>query len=528
MLNSMKKSWVMPVVCMLLGMTRTYGLAPLAAFSVGSEVYEYIKNHKAPVRIAGIMGAMPHEYGVVETIIKFNPSDKTVPQGSLGSPVITRTFLGKIGPVNPALLLGTKLEVPSQALDLTSAMYNLPDIVTKAAGAVDPRAGAVAALVGATVEMASQIATEQINKLFGTNETTLTVLDIFPIKYYFFNETTKQFELKPQFKSDLEKYANIINNVLPKAAAFNAANKEYTQARAGYLKTYKTVGLPEDASQAQIRDYETVLDSYKKLADGFRAMAGELFEMERYGMHRISIMAANLKPGELCSRLGDGWHGPFRLWVYYYLGAKLTNVFSADFCVHTKQKVQDLMVKVTPNTVDKYGNLIRGGVQFVGVNKSGSSLTQCKDNECIVGFPTIEGGSIKALPVSPVYSWWDSAITSDDAGMGLAQYLLPCDLNKLAQSYKDIRDEKRKAIADDALKAVEMLKSALSKKDVQQQLLDPNQTGTGSSPVPKGAPMGDILDVVGKVAGGGGQSKSAPVPAPKPEKKEEDIPVIDF
>jgi len=516
------------VNCIFCGTAYLHGLAPLVGFSVGSEIYDYIKNHKAPVRITGIKGAMPNEYGVVETIIKFNPSDKTVPQGSLGTPVIIRTQKGKISSTATALLLDVKLEVPSQALDLTSAMYNLPDIITKVAGAIDPKAGAAAALIGATVEMSAQIATEQINKLLGTDEATLTSLDIFPTKYYSFNVTTNQFELKPQFKQDLETYTNILTTVIPKASQFNSINKEYIQARANYFKTYNTLELPEDATSAQDTAYEALESMYRnKLVPAFRAMAQDLLRLDQYGMHRISIMAANLKPGDLCSRLGSQWHGPFRLWVYYYLGAKLTNIFSVDFCVNTKTTVQDLLIKITPNTLDKYGNFIRGGIQFIAAKKDGSTLNPCKGNECLIGFPTIESGNSKAAPISDVYSWWDSAIISGDEGIGLAQYLIPCDISKIEQAYKDIKDTKRKAIADEALKAADMLQKALSNKNTQQQLLDPNQTSSSSS-VPQGSSMTNILGIIGAIAGGGsstGQITPTPTPAPTPQP---DVPELDF
>ena len=510
------------------GTTKIYGLAPLVGLSVGSEIYDYIKNHKAPIRIAGIKGAMPNEYGIVETIIKFNPSDKTVPQGSLGSPVIIRTQKGKISSTITALLLDTKLEVPSQALDLTSAMYNLPDIVTKVAGAIDPKAGAAAALIGATVEMSAQIATEQINKLLGTDETTLTSLDIFPTKYYSLNLTTNQFELKPQFKQDLETYTESLKTVIPKATNFNVLNKEYLQARANYFKIYKTIELPEDASSAQEAAYEALESMYKnKIMPAFRTMAKDLIRLDQYGMHRISIMAANLKPGELCSRLGAEWHGPFRLWIYYYLGAKLTNIFSVDFCVNTKTTVQDLLIKITPNALDRYGNFIRGGIQFIAAKKDGINLNPCKGSECLAGFPTIESGNSQAAPISAIYSWWDSTIKSSDEGIGLAQYLIPCDITKLEQAYKDITDSKRKTIADEALKAADMLQKALSSKNTQQQLLDPSQTSSSTS-VPQGTSMTNILGIIGTIAGGGestGQTTPTPTPTPTPES---DAPALDI
>lgn len=510
------------------GNTKIYGLAPLVGLSVGSEIYDYIKNHKAPVRIAGIQGAMPNEYGIVETIIKFNPSDKTVPQGSLGRPVIIRTQKGKISSTTSAALLDIKLEVPSQALDLTSAMYNLPDIITKVAGAIDPRAGAAAALIGATVEMSAQIATEQINKLFGTDETTLTVLDIFPTKYYSLNLTTSQFEIKPKFKEDIATYSSILQTVIPKATEFNRLNKEYIQARANYFKTYKTIELPEDATPAQEAAYEALESMYKNnIIPAFRKMARDLIRLDQYGMHRISIMAANLKPGELCSRLGSEWHGPFRLWVYYYLGAKLTNIFSVDFCVNTKTTVQDLLIKITPNSLDTYGNFIRGGIQFIAAKKDGINLNPCKGSECLIGFPTIESGSSKAAPTSAIYSWFDSTITSSDEGIGLAQYLIPCDITKLEQAYKDIKDTQRKAIADEALKAADMLQKALSSKSTQQQLLDPNQTSS-STPVPPGTSMTNILGIIGSITGSGSSTgKTTPTPKPEPTPTP-DVPELDI
>lgn len=256
-------------------------------------------------------------------------------------------------------------------------------------------------------------------------------------------------------------------------------------------------------------------------------MARDLIRLDQYGMHRISIMAANLKPGELCSRLGSEWHGPFRLWVYYYLGAKLTNIFSVDFCVNTKTTVQDLLIKITPNSLDTYGNFIRGGIQFIAAKKDGINLNPCKGSECLIGFPTIESGSSKAAPTSAIYSWFDSTITSSDEGIGLAQYLIPCDITKLEQAYKDIKDTQRKAIADEALKAADMLQKALSSKSTQQQLLDPKQTSS-STPVPPGTSMTNILGIIGSITGSGSSTgKTTPTPKPEPTPTP-DVPELDI
>lgn len=502
----------------------TYCLLPLVGISVGSEIYDFIKNHKAPIRIAGIKGAMPNEYAIIETIIKFNPKDKSAPMGSLGSsPIIIRTKQGTISPTKTAQTLDIKLEVPSQPLDLSSAMYNMPEIVSKAAGAVDPKAGAVAGLVSALVEMSAQVGTEQINKIFGTDETTLSVLDIFPTKYYNFNVSTNQFELKPQFKTDLQTYVNLMESVKPKVAAFNNANKEYIQARAKYLNKYHTVALPEDATSQQEADYDAVVNlNDTKLMPAFKEMAKDYLRIDQYGMHRVSIMAANLKPGDLCSRIGDGWNGPFRLWVYYYLGAKLTNVFTLDYCVNTKTSVQDVLVQISPNIIDNYGNIVRGGVQFIAVKKNDPTLTKCTGSDCVIGFPKFEGGKAVASPISDTLCWWDSAITSADEGIGLAQYLLPCDLTKLKQAYTDIKDEKRKAIAADALKAIDALQKAFSDKGTQQQLLDPTSNNE-STAIPSGSSMSSILGMINSILGGKPSTITPTTPPTTPPTKPVDL-----
>jgi len=453
----------------------------LLGLGVGSEVADFIKNNKSPIRIVGLNGWMPHEYDVIQTTINIK-DDGTRPQGQLGpSPIIERLQLGKVSPPQKtASIFEAKLETPNIPLDLNKATYNLPEIATKIAGAVDPQAGAVAGAVSGLVEIGLQMASEQLNKLFGINTTTLSFIDIFPKKYYTYNTSTNEIELLPKFKEDLEKYTTVYNQAITKATQFNNANKQYQDARLAYKKKYGTYEVLEDASAEQEREYDEILDMYQnKVAPALKQLASELVELEQYGMHRIGIMAANTKPGGTC---GDGWKGPFRLYVYYYLGAKITNIFGVEFCVSAKQKVQNVRLDLSPNSIKTSPTFqfTRGGFKFIATDKDGKP---CKGDDCLIGFPRIQEGKKVYSNESELYSWWDSAITSaDEAGLGLTQYLLPFDMYKLQKELKDEQQAKRDEVSKKALDAVTAMTDLLGKKDLKDKLLDPlakGDEGTG-------------------------------------------------
>ena len=444
---------------------------------IAGELYTYLKNHKAPLNIVGVNGLMPNNYCIVYTTITIKPDDYVYASKKLGpSPLITRAQIGSVGPSNTACQFQAQLDVPDTPIDLLSSAQNIPELVTKIAGAVNPVAGAVSGAVSAILDIGLQMASDQINKTLGIQETTLGLIEILPAKYYRINSDTNEIELTADFKQDLVSYDALHTQAIPAVQAFNTANNQYGYQRMAYYNKYGTYELMDGDQQAE-DDYNAILDQYNnQLVPSLKTAVGLLKQLEQYALHRISIMALNSKPGD--SSIG-GWKGPFRLNIFFFLGAKATNTFTIDFYVKDAGNIQNVSIKISPDILST--NPLRwnkGGIKLVAVDQNNQPCTQT----CQLGFQALRAGQQIMAAESLLCSWWDSLIISDDGNAtGLTQYLLPFDMYKLQKEIQAKNQAQASAVSKAAETAIGTLTQFFGKKEIQKQLLDPTQTASGSS-----------------------------------------------
>ena len=445
------------------------------AIPVVGELYSYLKNHKAPLNIVGVNGLMPHPYSIVYTTITIKSDDYTYASKKLGpSPLITRTVLGSVGATNPVSQFQAQLDVPDSPIDLLSSTHNIPQLVSTIAGTVNPAAGAVSGAVSAILDIGLQMASAQINKTLGIQETTVGLIEILPARYYRINSDTNEIELTPDFKQDLAAYDALHTQAIPVVQAFNNINKQYQFQRIAYYKKYGTYDLPDDEDAEN--DYNALIDLYNnQLVPALKTAVDMLKQLEQYNLHRISIMALNTKPGN--STIA-GFKGPFRLNIFFFLGAKATNTFTMDFYVKDSGNVQNLIIKISPDILSTNPmQWNKGGIKLIGVDKHNQPSSQTSQ----LGFLTVQAGQQKIVPESSLCSWWDSMIISgDDSAKGLTQYLLPFDMYKLQKEVQDSSKTQNSAVLQAATTAMGNLTKFFGKKETQAILLDPTSSTTGA------------------------------------------------
>lgn len=513
----------------------THCMLELLALSVGKEVYSYIRDHKAPIKIGGIVGDVSKNYKIMETQINIKPGDYKSKDQLGPSPIFQRSLIGSIGNLssgdiskNKESRFDLKLSVPQQPIDLNKATYNLPEIATKLAGAIDPSVGAVTAACAAMLEMSLQMASEEIIDLFGISETNLTILDIFPTDYYSYDQISQKFAISPKFKTDIETYTSLLDHIKSLTEKFNELNKKYSQDRTRYLDKYGTTALVEPGRQEQ--NYQQKLQSYQQqekehnevnslleteLKPTMKNLISSLMLLERYNMHRISIMAVYTKPGDSC---GNDWVGPFKIYVYYFLGAKATNVYSVDYCIRHKANLQKVLIRLLSNKINT--NPFRfqhGGIQFMAVNDDYRPVTSINNSN--IAFPIIQYGKRILSPVSDVYNWKDISMSSED--IGLAQYMFPYDLNKLEKEMLQQQYDKRGAIGQAALETVNVFTQLMKTPEIQKQMLDPKASVPAAVPAissDKSDGVGSSVSSISSTIMGlaGAASKLIPVITDKP------------
>lgn len=466
------------------------------------ELYSYLKNHKAPLNIVGVNGLMPNKYSIVQTTITIKPDDYVYASKKLGpTPVITRAQVGSLGPTISACQFQAQLDVPDTPIDLLSSTQNIPELVTTIAGAVNPMAGIISDAVSAVLDIGLQMASDQINKTLGIQETTLGLIEILPAKYYRINSTTYDIELTPDFKQDLASYDALHNQAVPAVQAFNSTNKQYEDQLIAYYKKYGTYELLNDDQESQA-DYDALIDLYNnQLVPALKTTVGLLTQLEQYTLHRIAIMALNTNPGN--SNI-SGWKGPFRLNIFFFLGAKATNTFTINFYVKDSGEIQNVLIKITPDILSTSPlRWNKGGIKLTAVDQNNQPCAQA----CQLGFQTLQTGTNFMAPESLLYSWWDSMIVSgDNNATGLTQYLLPFDMYKLQQDIQANNQAQNSTLSNAAETIIGTMIKFFGKKETLKQLLDPTSSGTGTT---NSSSTGNILSILSNLSSlVGGQSSS--------------------
>ena len=248
---------------------------------------------------------------------------------------------------------------------------------------------------------------------------------------------------------------------------------KYNYQRIAYYNKYGTFELydGDDAAQA---DYSAILDQYNnQLVPALKNAVGFLKQLEQYSLHGLVLMALNCQPE---TSTISGFKGPFRLNIFFFLGAKATNTYTLDFYVKDTGHIQNVMIKIVPDILNSSPlQWKKGGISFAAVDQYNQPCNQ----SCQLGFLTMRSSQQTIAPESALYNWWDSMIVSDsDNACGLTQYLLPFDMYKLQKELQTQNQAQNSALSNAAVNAIGTLTQFFGKKETLQQLLDPKNTGT--------------------------------------------------
>ncbi len=413
----------------LVGLIALYGASMLAP--------------KKPVRIDSVMGAVPNEYAIVQTTITRDPGKTDA------KPIVQRSEIGRLRPglIRP-VPVGFKLTVPQLEVDLnvSAVTGSIADI----AGAINPKAGVAAQAAHTIIDEGLKIASNELNKHYDIDPTTITLLEILPGKYYRVNVGTGEIDVTPAFKADLKKYRVLIKRYTPLARKFNEALRTYNKK---YRGAAGPLGIPEAKRQQLLDLYDRTVAPV--LRDKLKIEAS----LQQYPLHRATLMAVMTKEGEGCEV--EGRAGPWKLYLYYYVGAKQTNVFEIPFCVTDINKLQDVVVTVLPNRVVK-GIFHPGGLRFGADDPKSPSVTFPVMGQLKVDFASLE---------SRPYSWFDEMIISEKADT-IESYLFPFDIYTVLATReaeaKKKGDARTKANVEKLVASIEKLKAAKSQKDLEE------------------------------------------------------------
>lgn len=388
--------------------------------------------NKMPVQVSSVRGKMPREYQIVNTNIQQDPAKRSDPDNK---PIVTRGVKGKINNSIALSPVNEMLTVPQVDISLSAGAF--PDIVSKIAGTIDPRAGVAAAGASAAVNEALRIASNELNKKYKIDHYTINLVEILPSNYYRIDTASNTIKVTPAFKDDLKKYLQVLKEYVPAANSYNKALNTYQSAYTKWVS-----GDPLKSNAAKKAEVSKIYEKTFKPAQTKKLNIES--KLGTYGLHRISLMAVQGKPGEGCSAAGG--KGPWSLYLYYFIGAKQTNVFKIDYCVPATGKMQKIDISLHPNLIDASGNFKDGGSNI----KSVENITfPVSDNKGGINFGAKE---------SKVYSWFDQMV-ENKKGNTIETYMFPFDIYNLQAEADKERQQKQ---TDQIKQNLEKLDAALN------------------------------------------------------------------
>ncbi|TET06286.1 hypothetical protein E3J79_02420 [Candidatus Dependentiae bacterium] len=390
---------------------------------------------KKPAVVREARGAMPRQYTVVHTTIHQDPRKR----GEEGKPIITRTVKGTFG-ARTAKSTNVNVELKAPEKEIKFNVTGITSAAAQIAGVCDPRAGAVASAASVIIDTGMEVLGDQLTKFFGKDPFTISLVEILPKQYYRINTNTNMVELTPYFKQDLKTYRRLIARYIPTAKKYNSVIQPYN-------KEYRR-WMSKDPLRQDEKQIKRFTQWYKKeVIPALRERLRLELELKNYPLHRIGLMAINTPEGSGCKAGGAG-KGPWRLFLFLYVGAQQTNLFEIDFCVPSVTKNQNLIIELQPPDHDtKTGRFNAGGVKLLAT----------RDNT--ISFPVEKAvGEINYKnSESKLYSWWDEMILSEKEAASIETYMFPFDIYKLRDKYekelKATKDEKtteRLDLFDDA------------------------------------------------------------------------------
>ena len=396
---------------------------------------------KKPVRITSVIGSVPNEYAIVQTTIIRDPKKED------SKPIVQRSEIGRLRPgeLRPA---PTNFELTVPQLEVDMNVGAITSSIADIAGAINPKAGVAAQAAHTLIDEGLKIASNELNKHYGVDPTKITLLEILPGKYYRVNVGKGEIEVTAEFKKDLKEYRKLMKNYLPVAKRFNDALRDYNKQ---YREAAGPLGVPAAKQQQLLNLYDN------RVVPALKEKLKQEAAFQQYPLHRMALMAVMTKEGEGCQSVGRA--GPYKLYLYYYVGAKQTNVIELPFCATDREKIQDFVVTVLANRIDA-GIFKPGGIQF-----------RAADNKTIT-FPVMGQFNVDfASQESRPYSWFDEMVISETADT-IESYLFPFDLYKVLatreEEAKKKGDERTKANVVKLVESINKLKGESGKKELEE------------------------------------------------------------
>lgn len=395
---------------------------------------------KKAVKVKSVTGVMPNDYWVVGTEIF-----KDVSSEEDAKPTITRGVLGSVGQKKTNVLVDQVLTIPKKEIELSTPIV---DNIARIAGAVNPKAGVVASSAAVIINEGLNIAGDELTKFYGNDPFRIIMLEVLPSKYYRINKGAKEglgaIEVTPEFKIGLKTYADVMAKLVP-------LSKEYNRVRRQYQKLYSEWIAKDRLKQDKVQA-KKIMDYYQNsVKPVLTKLLVQQEKLKNLAMHRIAIMATRDKSGQSCGN----WDGPWKLNVFFYIGAKLTNIFTVKYCGKAKE-IQNFIINLLKNSEDPQGNFEPGGIQLVATEPQ--SIT----------FPSQEGAEVDTSnKKSQKLSWYDELIVDEEGASSVENYLFPFDLMKIEDAYKaklqEKRDEKTQKSFDALEEAIKNFKGNTSK-----------------------------------------------------------------
>lgn len=388
--------------------------------------------------VNSVQGDMPYRYDVVLTTIEKNPAKPGEAEDPNVKPIITRSVIGTLDLDKRQVAIGVNqpISVPKKEITYQS---NLPEYLAKIIGMFHPKAAAIAGAAQVLTNEALRIAGDEMTKFYGNDPTKMQILEIIPKQYY--RIINNKIETTTYFEPALKEYHSTLQQYLPIAQDWNKVIVPYEQKHREYQNM-------QDKNSARAQQLKTdIKNTWENQVKPLLEKKGTLeAKLSGYALNRIAIMPSMYKPTTSCSQVG--YHGPWSLSVFMYVGAKQTNIFNVEFCAVNPNQNPQIIVELVPNSTDEKLNFKTGGVRITTPDAK-STL-----------FPAYVGAQREAFQSkSRILGWHDEMITKADAG-SIDEYMFPFDVNKLRADYQNIKDiankeqhEKNLKILDEAVKS---------------------------------------------------------------------------
>lgn len=387
-------------------------------------------------------GNAPRNFIVVFTTIQKNPDEND------SKPIVERSVLGKI-PTG----ISKQLQVPQQLTDIQGEnginVVQMTDMISKTVGAIgaavpDPKVQAAMAAtslavgtLGVIVDEGLKITGKIMDKIFGKQNSLISLIEILPEDYYTIDTTTGKVSVTKQWEADLETLLDLQKQYQPALQAFKDAALKYNKA----------------LNQAEIDDpysqNDALTDSLNQMYQDLTPLAEAKLKIEvqlaNLTLYRFALAPFNAPQLGTCA--GEG-SGPCDVRLFVFLGAKQTNLYDIPYCVANPNEYSHANIKVVLAGHYNKGVYTDGGIKLEsGGNISFQGLTASGD--LAFGFPS-----------SQQYNWYDTMLTTgEDEGAGFEQYMVPFDINKLKS---DLEAAKKAADEEHDTKTSEVLDQHLN------------------------------------------------------------------